>query len=406
MAGRHTSDGEYDSYQLSSGSLINAPPSINAPPDKGGLDKSVLSSIFSFLHLSGAGGASGKKTVPFARTGAAVQSEFNNILKASSQGQLQNQLTRMSDETKLRLIIESQKKFDSDLSLLKKGHLYYDKIFDILMNGGKPPVKSLAGKYKTSERISHARYQYAPEPGSEDERVFSEDYLSQFLELKPDELKQMTIAHKYVVDHLNNLPTPDGLYKGDGIVFVGGGKFNWLTLLSIKSIRSVGSELPIEVLIPKLDEFEPDLCARVFPALNARCIYLPHVLSGTASTINKIQFDGYQYKALAILLSSFENVLLLDSDNIPVHPPDHLFKSEPFPLKGLIVWPDFWRRATSPDYFRLAGMNIDPKVLTPKYNEITGEYETELKPTTAKEMISRYIKDLVLFQIRPLNLDN
>ncbi|CAH2352291.1 alpha-1,2-mannosyltransferase Mnn2p [[Candida] railenensis] len=348
--------------------------SITTPDqhDKTSIFGSIFNSIFSIL------GETKEKTVPFAETGAALQSEFNNIIKQTSEGQLQLQ-RKMSAEMKLKLIAESHKKFDPNLVNLKKGYKFYDKVFDILTSkgSGKPGIDSL-GRYKSKHRIYHARYQYKPDD-LENEKVFSEEYLSQFLELNSNELKIMKRAHKYVVDNLNQFDSPEGLYKGNGIVFVGGGKFNWLTLLSIKSIRAIGSDLPIEVFIPKLDEYEPDLCVRVFPALGARCIYLPHVLSEGNSPSSKIQFKGYQYKALAIILSSFENVLLLDSDNIPVHPPDHLFTSEPFVSNGLIVWPDFWKRATSPDYYRIADITLDKTKLTPKYNELTGEYEN-VKP--------------------------
>ena len=79
--------------------------------------------------------------------------------------------------------------------------------------------------------------------------------------------------------------------------------------------------MPIEVFIPKIEEYESDLCNRILPELDARCIYMKNQLmnpnkDNLDSFANKFEFKGYQYKALAILLSSFENVLLLDSDNI------------------------------------------------------------------------------------------
>lgn len=280
-----------------------------------------------------------------------------------------------TSDTKLRLISDSQKKIDPNNGKLTNGYEFFNKVFKILYEG-KPKIKSLQN-YLTKERIYHARYD--TRPGNNEDPVFTEEYLSRFLQLSDSELESMVKSHKYVIDHLPE-NAPDQLFKGDGIVFVGGGKFNWLTLLSIKSIRAMGSELPIEVLVPKLDEYEPDLCARVFPALNARCIYLPHVLSGLephrqSSYVDKFEFKGFQYKALAILVLSFENVLLLDSDNIPVHLPDSLFKQEPFLSNGLIVWPDFWKRATSPDYYQIAGRKISNSELLPIYNEYEGLYK-------------------------------
>lgn len=250
---------------------------------------------------------------------------------------------------------------------------FYEQIFEVL-DRGEPLIPELR-LYPSEERIYHARYDSL----EKNDMVFSESYLSKFLQLTPAELDSMALKHKYVID---NLPehAPTGLYKGNGIVYVGGGKFNWLTLLSIKSLRAMGSRLPIEVLIPHIDEFEPHLCTKVFPDLGAKCIYLPNELhSGEQHQDNSIydnfEFKGYQYKALGILLSSFENVLLLDSDNIPVHRPDKLFTKKPFTNKGFIVWPDFWKRATSPHYYTIAGLKPSKAELLPRYNEVKGFYE-------------------------------
>lgn len=341
-----------------------------------------------------------KKTVPFAKTGAALQSDFNSMILSTSSLREKGALLDMNPEfedpfadgkhaeinekTKLRLVSEMHRKSDPREVRLKAGHRFYEDVFGVLYEG-RPLVDALK-QYLSEERIYHARYDsltpaQLPESvqkGEEGDKniIFTEDYLSKFLQLTETELNSMKKLHKFVVDKLPKA-APKGLYSGNGIVFVAGGKFNWLTLLSIKLIRALGSDLPIEVLIPHLNEYEADLCARVFPALNARCIYLPHVLSeGEAGTsVSKFEFKGYQYKALAILVLSFENVLLLDSDNIPVHPPDHLFTQEPFTTHGLIVWPDFWKRATSPDYYRIAGISVSPTALLPTYDEVKGTYE-------------------------------
>lgn len=304
---------------------------------------------------------------------------------------------KVDDQTKIRLIKDIHKKFDPNNELLQLGYEFYDSVFRILYEG-TPNIKQL-NRYLTDDRIYHARYdttidpQKASDPTNKDNLVFTESYLSQFLQLSGAELDSMIESHKFV---MKNLPenAPENLYNGNGIVFVGGGKFNWLTLLSIKSIRALGSELPIEVLIPKLDEYEPDLCARVFPALNARCIFLPYMLSEIAedhlnhidnnnkkpSHVDLFEFKGFQLKALAVLVLSFENVLLLDSDNIPVHTPDSLFNEEPFTTRGMIVWPDFWKRATSPDYYRIAGLDVSDNEYLPLYNEEDGVYENYSNP--------------------------
>lgn len=209
---------------------------------------------------------------------------------------------------------------------------------------------------------------------SDEKPMYSEKYLSQFLQLNKTQLDAMMKSHKYILGKLPN-EAPKGLYEGDGIVYVGGGKFNWLSLLSVRALRAQGCQLPVEILVPTLEEYELELCSRIFPAMNAKCIYLPTALFGNNQEMAKsLTFKGYQYKSLAILLSSFENVLLMDSDNVPAYSPEHLFKSEPFTKTGLVVWPDFWQRSTSPDYYKIAGSEVSKTELLDKYSERFGGY--------------------------------
>lgn len=193
--------------------------------------------------------------------------------------------------------------------------------------------------------------------------ILSENYLSESLFLPDDMFLDLKHSHHYFVNHI-----PDSYslntYSGEGIVFIGGGKFSWLSLLSIENIRSAGSKLPIEVMIPEPDEYEPQLCEEILPKLNAKCLLLYEVFPDITSNLKSksyaknFKLTGYQYKSLSLLASTFEKVLFLDSDNISVLNPDVLFYSEPFTSSGMILWPDFWRRVTHPKYYELAGFNI------------------------------------------------
>ncbi|KAG2731106.1 hypothetical protein G9P44_006255 [Scheffersomyces stipitis] len=361
-----------------------------------------LSKLLSYVLPS----KSKKKTIPFKQTDAGApivedtvdeinfqavegtsSSSYDDKIRkkvvkspSRSKGSIQSQnakaqlaIIKELEARKLRVIKDLHDKFYSkarEHNRRAKAYKFFEDIFTVFHNG-KPKIPPLR-KYLSDDRIYHARY----DTKGVDETVFSEKYLSGFLQLDEEELESMKESHRYI---LENLPekAPKGVYSGNGIVYVGGGNFNWLTLLSIKSIRAIGCKLPIEVVIPTIDEFEADLCARIFPALGARCIYMPYALSdpeNTNSVVSKFHLNGYQYKALAILVSSFENILLLDSDNIPVHPPDDLFNKEPFKSNGLIVWPDFWKRATSPDYYKIAGLSPSDSKLMPKYDEVAGRY--------------------------------
>ncbi|CDK26695.1 unnamed protein product [Kuraishia capsulata CBS 1993] len=187
--------------------------------------------------------------------------------------------------------------------------------------------------------------------------TLSEYVLDEVLQLPGAFVNPLAQSHANVVGQLpESLPMES--YSGNGVVFIGGAKFSWLSLLSLENMRMTGSQVPVEIMIPTEREYEPQLCEQILPKMNARCVMLTDIIPEFTSS----KLSGYQYKSLAILASSFENVLLLDSDNTVVSNPDVLFDSEPFLSKGLVTWPDFWKRVTHPMYYRLAGIKLGKRV--------------------------------------------
>ncbi|CDK25156.1 unnamed protein product [Kuraishia capsulata CBS 1993] len=298
---------------------------------------------------------------PARKVGVRASELFSNH-KTHSPARVPDSSMSTGDAAKWRMINRNPDN-DEIGSRLQMAQAFYANIFQTLVQG-KPAIPPLSN-YGSPDRIYHAGYD-----GLDDGPVFTEHFLKQYLQLTPEEVESMKKSHRAVVRSLPDT-YPEGLYRGNGIVYVGGGRFNWLALLSIKSLRSVGSKLPVEVFIPTLEEYEVDLCGRVFPALNARCIFMPRELGPAVSDHNS--FHGYQYKSLALITSSFENVLLLDSDNIAAHAPDHVFDVDPFVSHGLVVWPDFWKRATSPFFYDIADVKLTNKRVRFGFNEF-GEF--------------------------------
>ncbi|GMG42020.1 unnamed protein product [Ambrosiozyma monospora] len=176
----------------------------------------------------------------------------------------------------------SSSESNGGLSLI---HETFYKIFEILTKG-KPSVPKL-DNYGREEKIFHPGWDAVDEP------VMSKEYLSSFLQVSPADVESMHKSHSYVVDNLPDSP-PEGLYKNSGVVYVGGGKFNWLALMSIRTLRALGSKLPVEVLIPKPEEYEKNICEKIFPSLNAKCISLDKLIDERTS--KEHTFKGYQYK--------------------------------------------------------------------------------------------------------------
>lgn len=183
--------------------------------------------------------------------------------------------------------------------------------------------------------------------------------LSNCLIVSDADVTKLKNSHDRYVKALGGLVLPKGSYKGRGIVTVGGGKFSLMALLVIKTLRNLQTNLPVEVFIPPSDEGENELCNVVLPELNAKCIYLSDILPLSSS--KKFVFTGYQFKSMALIASSFEDVLFLDADNFPVKSLDGIFDQDPYDSTGFVLWPDFWRRTTQPIYYDIAGVQVDRK---------------------------------------------
>lgn len=91
--------------------------------------------------------------------------------------------------------------------------------------------------------------------------------------------------------------------------------------------------------------------------MQASCVVLPDVL-GEAVMKNR-KFASYQFKALALVVTSFEHILLLDSDNMIVSNPDEIFESKLYHQYGMITWPDYWKRTISPLFYDVAEIEVN-----------------------------------------------
>ncbi|GAV30498.1 hypothetical protein PMKS-004012 [Pichia membranifaciens] len=182
----------------------------------------------------------------------------------------------------------------------------------------------------------------------------SYDYLSKLMEFDDIFLQDVKLKHKIITSSLplENCP----FYSGSGYALLGGSIYSWYSLLAVQSLRKVGSEKPVEIIIPNKHDLDEPLCEEVFPMYNARCVTFDEVYP--KSVLKKLNAKGYQLKALAILASSFEKVLYLDSDVFAVENPDTLFESDLFHRYGMITWPDFWRRTTSPALYPNLGLEF------------------------------------------------
>lgn len=137
------------------------------------------------------------------------------------------------------------------------------------------------------------------------------------------------------------LPYPDGLFSGQGIVMLAGGRYTGFATTGLGMLREVGSKLPVEIWVKDHQEENEEWCKELANE-GIACRRLSDYMD------TKLLEHGYQLKISSIFFSSFEQILFLDADNVPVRNPDGIFKSKAFTNTGVILWPDYWKHTGAP----------------------------------------------------------
>ena len=178
--------------------------------------------------------------------------------------------------------------------------------------------------------------------------------------MKPEDIEYLRSKHDQITAAIEKL-APLLPYKEQsyGMVTTCGPKdFAYLSV-SLRLLRRTGFSLPIEVFLDSEDRNTKKLCENLFPSLNVKCINLSDLLKMNES-IRKIQLKGYQFKALSMIFSSFENILFLDADNVAIVNPEDIFASPLFIEKGFITFADFLSETISPYYFQIINRETPP----------------------------------------------
>ncbi|GMF80506.1 unnamed protein product [Phytophthora fragariaefolia] len=123
----------------------------------------------------------------------------------------------------------------------------------------------------------------------------------------------------------------------DGIVMVVYPKLLASAYATIRALREVlRCRLPVEIWF-RPDEIQPnDEILRPLKHLAAAQGNI------TFQEINDPMAKKFVAKIHAIYHSTFDRMLFLDADNVPVRDPTFLFESPEFVKTGAIFWPDFW----------------------------------------------------------------
>lgn len=143
---------------------------------------------------------------------------------------------------------------------------------------------------------------------------------------------------------------PESRFAGRGmVVCAGGAKILTNAYVLVRLLRDqLGSTLPIEIWHIGPREMPP-LIAAMFVELDCAVVDALSVMKFHPADIH----DGWQLKAYALINSAFEEVIMLDADQVPLIDPATIFEWPEYRKTGAVFWPDImdlspknpvWRR--------------------------------------------------------------
>lgn len=181
------------------------------------------------------------------------------------------------------------------------------------------------------------------------------------VELLALEIDELQSKHDELVGKLRQLETPaTSIFSGSGIVITTGQSHFIGALNVLIQAREMGSELPAEILIDSHEHYNKQFCESTLPKFNAKCLIVEEQL--TPDLFKALDAKGFSIKVVSLLVSSFDNIIYLDSDTFPIKNVDRLLESEPFLKTRFLLWPDMWHKGTSPLYYQIARFEVGEPV--------------------------------------------
>jgi hypothetical protein len=228
-------------------------------------------------------------------------------------------------------------------------------VFGLCISYNKPKIESLLYTEKSSTVLkehSKSNSQLSKWNSLYNERecnvkeieksVYQEHYLSRAKEWSMP-VEVIKKHQKNWKSFIKNVQRPYSSGKR-GIIYTSYSGVLKQTLISINMLRTMGCELDVEIYYygteftkTQIDKLEAIPGAKTFDLKKLKSQFKFH------RTTHKM----YEIKGAAILLSDFDQVLYLDSDNIPVRDPTFLFDTDAFKETNAVFWKDFWK--THPD---------------------------------------------------------
>jgi len=175
------------------------------------------------------------------------------------------------------------------------------------------------------------------------------------LDMSWDELKEFKTIHAKAIEDFKDLAPSMPFVKGTrGIVTTASNDALAILTSSLWMLRASGSMLPVEIWFEDEHNYEQVPCEVIFPSLGAKCMFMQDYLPKDLE--HPLHIVKFTFKTLALLFSSYEQILFLDCDAFPVANPDSIFVTEPFVSAGWVMWPDYWASTASHFWYDISGL--------------------------------------------------
>lgn len=159
---------------------------------------------------------------------------------------------------------------------------------------------------------------------------------------------------------IRSIPEYPGCFHGQGIVIPGGG-INYFpsAWVAVRMLRWLGCNLPIQLWHLGEPELDSGM-RRLMEPWGVECVDGLELLK--RYPIRRL--GGWELKAYALLYCSFEEVLLLDADVVPLIDVSKLFEWKEYQATGAIFWPDMDRFAPDHPIWEICGVQYqdEPQV--------------------------------------------
>jgi Mannosyltransferase putative len=167
----------------------------------------------------------------------------------------------------------------------------------------------------------------------------------------------------------------DFSFSGKGLVIAASGnRYRYITglYMNLYVLRKLhNSNIPIEIFyVGKKEEFSPRIKQMLIDLGN---ITIYNLLDRLNYNVQEEDLRGYQTKPLAVIASSFEEVIVMDADALCFIDPTYMFTLDGYISQGMLLFKDYvdCMNFISRDFIEMIGIGVD------NYCRYTDDFEID-----------------------------